>query len=82
MHDAELIRGYILKNFLFTDDTSALSDNTALIGDGVVDSTGILEVISFLEESFGIKIADEEMTPANFETVTAIAALVQRKRQG
>jgi acyl carrier protein len=84
MHDVDVaraaIRGYILTNFLFSEDKNALKDGTDLIGEGIVDSTGILEVISFLEESFGIQVADEEMTPANFGTVAQIASLVQRKR--
>ena len=81
MREAEAIRDYILENFLFTDDRSALAETTPLIGEGIVDSVGILEVITFLEDNFGIKVADEEMTPGNFESVATIANLVQRKRQ-
>lgn len=76
------IRQYVLRNFLFTEDRDALKDETSLIGEGIVDSTGILELIMYLEESFGIKVDDAEMTPANFDSVATIAAFVGRKRQG
>jgi acyl carrier protein len=80
MLDLQCIKSFVLKNFLFTDDANALSDSTSLIGEGIIDSTGILELVSYLEESFGIKVADEEMTPANFDSIQNIAAFVGRKR--
>ncbi|MBM4221038.1 MAG: acyl carrier protein [Gammaproteobacteria bacterium] len=80
MSDLQCIKAFVLKNFLFTDDASALSDNTSLIGEGIIDSTGILELVSYLEESFSIKVADEEMTPANFDSIQNIAAFVGQKR--
>lgn len=80
MSDLQCIKAFVLKNFLFTDDASALSDNTSLIGEGIIDSTGILELVSYLEESFSIKVADEEMTPANFDSIQNIAAFVGRQR--
>ena len=64
---------------LFTQDDSALADDTALIQGGIVDSTGILELIMFLEETWSIKVRDEEMVPDNFETIDAITAFVTRK---
>jgi acyl carrier protein len=73
------IKQFVLNNFLFTDDDSALADDTALIQGGIVDSTGILELIMFLEETWSIKVPPEEMTPANFETVAAVDAYLGRK---
>lgn len=80
MSDVQRIKEYVLKNFLFTDDVKALSDSASLIGEGVIDSTGILELVNYLEETFGIKVDDEEMTPANFDSIQTIAAFVGRKR--
>jgi acyl carrier protein len=80
MGHQEQIKEFILRNFLFTDDMNAVANNASLIAEGVVDSTGILEVIMFLEESFSIKVRDEEMTPDNFESIDAITAFVEKKR--
>ena len=63
----------------FTDDDKALSDQDSLIRKGIVDSTGMLELVTFLQERFGIRVADEEMIPANLETIDAISAFVARK---
>jgi acyl carrier protein len=74
------IKGFILQNFMFTTDASALGDFESLLQKGVVDSTGILELIMHLEQVYSIKILDEEMLPANLDSVEAIAAFVMRKR--
>lgn len=73
------IKTYVLKNFLFSDDESAVEDSTLLIQKGIIDSTGILEIISHLEETFGIQVAEEEMVPSNFESIDAMAAFLERK---
>lgn len=73
-------KNFILKNCLFTDDASALKDDQSLMQTGVMDSTGILELIMFLEENFGIKVNDEEMVPDNLDSVDAIAHFVMAKQ--
>lgn len=73
------IRNYILENYLFTDDQSALDSNDSFLDKGILDSTGILEVIYFLEEEFRIKIEDDEMVPENLDSVNNIANFIQRK---
>ena len=80
MGEQQRIKEFILGNFLFTDDANAIGNDVYLIGQGVIDSTGILEVIVFLETEFSIKISDEEMTPENFDSIDAIAAFVDRVR--
>lgn len=74
------VKAFILKNYLFTDDQSALADGDSLMQKGVVDSTGILELIMHVEETYGIKVLDEEMVPENLDSVASIAAFVERKR--
>lgn len=74
------IRSFILENYLFTDDAAALADATSLLQSGTMDSTGVLELIMFLEEKYSISVADEEMVPANLDSVDAIVAYVDRKR--
>ena len=76
------IKQFVLKNYLFTEDESALAGGDSLIRSGTIDSTGMLELISHIEETWSIKVADEEMVPANFETIDAIAAFVTRKLAG
>lgn len=73
------VRDYIVETF-FVADAAELSDELSLIDSGIVDSTGMLDVILFLEERYGIHVADHETTPANLETIGRIARYVARKR--
>ena len=74
------IREYILENYLFTDDESALGNDESFLDKGVLDSTGILELIYFLEEEFGIEVEDEEMIPENLDSVSLIVAYLGTKQ--
>ena len=74
------VRQFILSNYLFTDDDKKLSDAQSLMQSGAMDSTGILELIMFLEENFGIKVADEEMVPTNLDSVESVVSFVERKQ--
>jgi acyl carrier protein len=76
------IKRYILKNFLFSDDDSAIGDQDSLVRGGVLDSTGIYELILFVEEEFKLTIAPEEMVPENFDTLESMNAFIQRKLAG
>ncbi|MCW9014621.1 MAG: acyl carrier protein [Gammaproteobacteria bacterium] len=73
------IRDYILENYLFTDDQSALINGDSFLEKGILDSTGILEVIYFIEDEFGVKVEDEEMIPENLDSVDNIVAFIGRK---
>lgn len=75
------VRAFILENYLFTSDTSALGLDDSLLGRGIVDSTGMLEIIFFIEEQLGVKVKDEEMIPDNLDSVNKITAFVAAKRQ-
>ena len=79
LHDT--IRRFILENYLFTSDTSAIGLDDSLLGRGIVDSTGMLEIIFFIEEQLGVKVKDEEMIPDNLDSVSKIAAFVANKRK-
>lgn len=72
------VRGYILENLMFTDDASQLPADLPLLENGIIDSTGVLEIVLFLEERFGVRVADEQMLPQNFDSVEKIAAFVNR----
>jgi len=74
------IRGYIRDELLIADGAD-LRDDTPLWG-GVIDSVGLMQLITFIEETYGIEIADDELTSAHFGTVSSIAALVDAKANG
>lgn len=80
MSEKQQIRRFILTNYLFTEDDSKLADDESLMQNGTMDSTGILELIMFLQETFNIEVADEEMLPANLDSVRSVVAFIERKR--
>ena len=61
MNIVQTIRRYILENFLFTDDESALGNGESFFAAGIIDSTGVLEIILFIEETFGIMVYQEQV---------------------
>jgi acyl carrier protein len=79
MNTQQRVRQFVVDNF-YVSDPSEIADDTLLVTSGVVDSTGILEVIGFLETEFGIRIEDREMTPENLESIERMASFVERKR--
>jgi acyl carrier protein len=74
----EAIRTFIINNFLF-GDAKNLRDNASFLNEGIIDSTGILEVVSFLEETFSIHVDDHELIPDNLDSINNIDAYVTRK---
>ncbi len=79
MQHRQKIKQYILKNFLFSKDDNAIGDEDSLVRGGILDSTGIYELIMFIEEEFKFTIAPEEMTPDNFDTLVLIDAFISNK---
>jgi len=79
MSNEVTVRNYILENYLFTDDQSALSNDSSLLDEGILDSTGILELVVFLEDEFGIKVDDHEMVPENLDSVNSILKYISNK---
>ena len=72
------IRQFIADRFLFGDDKK-LGDDDSLLEAGIIDSTGILELIGHLEQRYGIKVNDDELVPENLDTIAAIAAFLAKK---
>lgn len=79
METADKIKSFITKNFYVPDDVELAAD-TSLLDRGIVDSTGVLEIVSFLEQEFGISVDDMEMLPDNLDSVARITAFVGRKQ--
>lgn len=73
------VREFVTGNFYVQED-GALSDSASLLDLGVVDSTGVLEIMAFLESAFGVTVEDDEIVPDNLDSVERIAAFVDRKR--
>jgi acyl carrier protein len=78
MHDQ--IRDFVVHNFLF-GDADKLNDNTPFLENGVVDSTGLLEVIEFLETTFDITIEDHELLPVNLNSIENIVRFIKEKKK-
>lgn len=76
---ADRVRAFVVTNYLFGQDSRLPADSDSLIESGVVDSTGILELIEFLEETFGITVGDSETVPDNLGSVAGISAFVDAK---
>ncbi|WP_421591684.1 acyl carrier protein [Shinella sp. M27] len=74
------IRAFIVENFLFGDDSQPLAADLSLIDNDLIDSTGILELVGFLEEHFAISVADADIVPANLDTIDRIAGFIARKQ--
>ena len=74
------VRGFIVDNFLFGEDRP-FGEEESFLESGLIDSTGILELIRFLEETFSLAVEDEEMVPENLDSLSNIARYVERKRE-
>jgi acyl carrier protein len=74
------IRAYVLDNFLFTDDQTALKDSASFLEEGIVDSTGVLELVMFVEQEFQISVDDEEIIPENFDSVLGLVRYLETKQ--
>ncbi|CAK7259560.1 MULTISPECIES: acyl carrier protein [unclassified Shinella] len=74
------IRTFIVENFLFGDNSHPLPADLSLIDNDLVDSTGILELVGFLEERFDVQVADADIVPANLDTIERIAGFITRKQ--
>jgi acyl carrier protein len=72
------LRDFIAENFLF-GEWNEFNENTSFLESGIVDSTGMLEIISFLEERHGITVEDDELVPDNFDSLNQLDAFLARK---
>jgi acyl carrier protein len=73
------VRKFVVTNF-YVPEPQSLADDASLLDRGIIDSTGVLEVIGFLEDTFGITIEDDEMLPDNLDSIERISAFVARKK--
>jgi acyl carrier protein len=76
------IEQFILSELAQGRGISAIDRDENLLSRGIVDSHGVMELVAFLEQRYGISVGDEDLTPENFESVANIEAFVQRKQNG
>ncbi len=74
------VRAFIAENFLMGANAAKFGDGDSFLDRHIIDSTGFLELVTFLEERFGIRIEDEEMIPENLDSLDSIEAYVEKKR--
>jgi acyl carrier protein len=74
------IRTYVIDRFLFGQDGDAPANSDSFLERNLMDSTGVLELVAFLEQRYGIKLADDELVPENLDSVDRIAAFVTRRQ--
>ena len=78
MQHKQAIREFIVENFLF-GEANGLKDETSFLEEGIIDSTGILELVTFLEDEFSITVEDEELVPENLDSVDNVANYLGEK---
>jgi acyl carrier protein len=74
----ELVKNFIIESFLFGDEEK-LKDDTDFFRSGIIDSTGIIELVGFIESSFPVKVEDEELVVNNFSSLNSVSAYLDRK---
>jgi acyl carrier protein len=73
------IKAFIVSNFLFGQEGAGFAEDQSFLESGIIDSTGLLELVSFVEQRYGISIADRELVPENLDSLRNISAFVARK---
>ena len=72
------IREFIVENFLF-GDANGLKDDSSFLDEGIMDSTGVLELVTFLEEEFSVTVEDEDLIPENLDSINNVTAYLEKK---
>jgi len=75
------IRQFVIANFLFGEDNGSLKADESFLETGIIDSTGVLELVAFLESTYGFRVRDNELTPDNLDSLDKVAAFVRRKQE-
>ncbi|MEZ5287554.1 MAG: acyl carrier protein [Vicinamibacterales bacterium] len=76
------IKGFIVSNFLFGQDGDSVAEDQSFLESGIIDSTGLLELVSFVEQRYGITISDRELVPENLDSLRNISQFVSRRLEG
>jgi acyl carrier protein len=79
MTTEQQLKEYISSNLLFSENGYPYPDDASFLEEGIVDSVGIMELVAFIEENMNVSVEDQEITPDNFDSITKLAAYIQRK---
>ena len=79
MNSEQTIKNFIIDNFIIDDNPDQLENDQSFLESGIIDSTGILELVSFIEEHYNIKIEDEELIPDNLDSVNNVVKFINKK---
>ena len=78
----DVIKAFIMDNFMMGRNPEELTDSDSLLDKGIIDSTGVLELVGFLEERFAIAVDDEDLVPENLDSINNLVTYVERKSSG
>lgn len=78
----EQVRNFVIENLLLGEEEENFSNGQSFLDSGLIDSTGILEIIAFLEDEYDITIKDDEMIPENLDSVERIVAFLEKRKNG
>jgi len=73
------LREFITENFLFGSDEDGFKDDDSFLDNGIIDSTGVLELVSYIEEEFNMEVLDEELVPDNFDSLNKLVSYIKNK---
>lgn len=73
------VREFLVRNFLFGDDSALTSDSLSLLDSGIMDSIGVMELVNFLELDLKIEVPDEDLVPENLDSVDNLTNFIERK---
>jgi acyl carrier protein len=80
LESKKLIREFIIANFLFGSNDAKFSDDDSFLETSIIDSTGMLELVAFVETNFGIEVADTELVPENLDSINKLASFIEKKK--
>ena len=80
MEHKQAIREFVIENFLF-GEANGLKDDTSFLEEGIIDSTGVLELVTFIEETYGISVEDDELVPENLDSIVNVAQFLTKKQE-
>jgi acyl carrier protein len=75
------LRRFVTDNFMFGKVSNGFTDDESFLERGIIDSTGVLELVAFLEEQYGIKLHDQDLIPDNLDSINGLARFVESRRQ-
>lgn len=81
MEVRQQIRQFLESEILYVEDSFSYNDDTSFIAEGLIDSMGVMELVAYTQSRFGIRVDERDVTPENFDSISKLAAYIDRKRQ-